>query len=266
LLILILFTVYALPMRIKLKYLTSITLFCILMPPTSDAQTADQVAHRYLDAIGGIEAWKGIETSMNEGLFIKIPPVNIFITQGNDTTNVITKFKRPDKFFYRSSNITDSLSSVMCYNGEVVWTKSKSGGLDIQSAEDGVYFSKVMSRIGLADVLLKENTEIVYLGIELLQNKEFYTLRLKGEGWFFSHKYFFDMETGLLFCSTGWDAPTIRHTLYKEYKKTGTILFHSIEEGYDEHWNLESRTIFKKRTINAEVTDSDFNVPTTSKK
>jgi len=187
-------------------------------------------------------------------------PINISTVNRKDTLNAVTKYKRPNKVFYSSFEKEGAPPSIMCYNGDFFWTQSKSGELTIQPKEDGDYFFKV-NMIGLADVLLEENAEIEYLGIEKLQETEFYTLSVKREGWSLSYKFFFDLKTGLPFCSMAIGSMIKRYAVYKDYRRNEGVMFHHVEETYDDQWNLESKAIFINRRINRPIDDSEFNAP-----
>jgi outer membrane lipoprotein-sorting protein len=243
------------------KTLTSICFY--LLSAAGFAQTAELVVNDYLKAIGGLEKWKSIETRMDEWLMIKPPVKNskIFGIQNNDTSSVIiNKYKRPDKTYIKFLKAVDSSSSIMCYNGEVLWTQSKNGKLNVQSKKDSEYFRQI-SMIGLIDVLLEKDTEIEYLGTEKLKDTMYHTLRIKRTGWFLSCKYYFDIHTGLPFCSVVIDSDTKRYTLFKNYREVNGVLFYHLEEVYDSDWNLESKTILKSIKINEPIADSEFGIP-----
>ncbi|MBP9926746.1 MAG: hypothetical protein KBF45_12240 [Cyclobacteriaceae bacterium] len=241
----------------------AIILNLLLISNSTLCQTKEEVIERYLNAIGGLKKWKSIETRMDESISTQTPSKNnrIFGIQRDDTTSVIiSKYKRPDKVYIQFLKGADSSSSIMCYNGEVLWTQGKNGELNVQSKKDSEYFRQV-SMIGLADVLLEKDTEIEYSGVEKLKEKEFYVLRIRRAGWLLSQKSYFDMETGLLFCSVSIGSDTKRYTLFKNYREVNGVLFYHLEEVYDSDWNLESKTVFKGIKINIPIADSEFNIP-----
>jgi hypothetical protein len=236
------------------------TFIGVLITLLSHAQSAEQIVRNYFEAIGGEEKWNSIESEIDECLLIKKASSNsqVFGIK-EDTAKTITKRKKPGKFSYCSLRRGDSFSSILGYNGELFWTQSKSGELSIQSHENAEYFAQ--TSMTLPYQLLEKSTEIEYLGVEKLLGTEYYTLRIKGKGWLFSSKYFFDTKTRLPFCVVSLDAPTKKYTLFKDFKRVEGVVFHYIEEVYDDQWNLIAESIFTNRRINLPVPDAEFDLP-----
>lgn len=230
-----------------------------LVPTSTPAQTKKAVIERYLNAIGGIEKLKGINSKIDEGLFVSAKKKNVRTLKG-DTLRFIFKHMRPDRIIINFLEPNYSNSSIMCYNGKFFWTKFGEGDVSIQPAQDGEYFRQT-SIIGLWEVLMEKNPEIEYLGTGKLEGKEFYTLRVKRPGWFLSSKYFFDKVTGLVFCAMTLESSITRYTIFKNYREIDGLLFHHLEEVYDNNWQLESQTIFNNIKLNIAISDNEFNVP-----
>ncbi|HMR55989.1 MAG TPA: hypothetical protein PKC10_01640 [Cyclobacteriaceae bacterium] len=245
----------------KLKLSLDLRIVWLLMfttiAVTSEAQTAKQIVTNYLQAIGGADRWGRVTSKLEEGFFVKTPSKSsqLFNIE-SDTLIVVMKHKRPNRYFHSSFDRIDSSYSILCFNGEIFWTKIR-GQLEIQSKEDSEYFKQV-SMIGLADVLLESSTIIEYLGREKLKGIEFHTLKVKRKGWLLSQKIYFDPITGLPFCSTVIDSLTKRYTLFKDYRNIDGIILHYSEEVYDEKWNLESIATFIKIELNTTIPDNDF--------
>lgn len=234
----------------------------ILLTLASAAQSSSHVIDKYLDAIGGQEKWNAIETKTEEGIFINAPPENKWVleTKKRDTLKVIIKYKRHSKLYYKSSQEENSMSSIMCYNGKIFWTQRAGGDVSIQSREYGEYFLQ-SGMIGFADVLLEKTSEVEFMGVEKLQAKEYNILKVKREGWKLPSKFYFELESGLRYCTMALGAATERYTVFKDYRKIDGVFFHFVEEGYDKHWNLESKTITERIQINVPLADEEFSVP-----
>jgi hypothetical protein len=223
----------------------------------------EEVIDNYLNAIGGTEHLNQIETKIEESVFIKYAPLKAYDFNfiPNDTLNVIYKFKRPNKIYYSSHRNTDLFEGILCHNGNYFWTRpSKTGNFSIQSKEEGDAFVQ-HSFIGLFEVLQEEDTEIEYLGIEELQGEKYNILKIKRKGWYRYHKYYFDMDTRLLYGVTVIDANAIRYTIYKDYKKVDNIYSPFVVDAYDDKWNLTSRATYTNIQLNVPIDDKEFQIP-----
>ncbi|MBL7875815.1 MAG: hypothetical protein JNL53_09125 [Cyclobacteriaceae bacterium] len=250
-------------MKFSSKLILLIIVFYVFISIKTFSQSAEQVVDRYLKAIGGVSKWNSINSKIEKALYITFPSKNsaVFGNVKIDTLKATKKFKRPSKIFYSLLRNGDSISLIMCNNNKVFWTQNKNGQLSVHSKEEGEDFVKT-SMMGFADVLLKKDTELEYLGKEKLCEEEFYVLRVKGAGWYLSSKWYFDKETGLLFCASPIDSSIKRYTIFKNYEKIDdVVLFHFLEEVYDDQWNLESRYIFINRKVNVVIDDSEFDIP-----
>lgn len=241
------------------KRIVTIVLTLFLISNSSLCQTKEVIVEKYLNALGGTEKLKGINSKIDEGLFVSAKKKNMLTLKG-DTLRFIFKHMKPDRVIINFLEPNYSNSSIMCYNGKLFWTKFGEGDISVQPAQDGEYFRQT-SIIGLWEVLMEKNPEIEYLGTEKLQGKEFYTLRVKRADWYLSSKYFFDKVTGLLFCAITLESSVTRYTLFKNYKKIDGLYFYHLEEVYDSDWQLESQTIFNKIEINTTITEGEFNLP-----
>lgn len=226
---------------------------------TTWAQSADQIVDNYFQAIGGLEKWNNIKTRIISGHLIKMPVKSIFEIGSTDTLNTLLKIKKPNKFFYESSGKA-LFSNILCFDGEILWTQSSSGLKSVKTNDEIEYFQN-LNMNGLADILAEKSTEIESLGIEKLKNVDYYVLKITVHGWMFSQKYFFDLKTGLPFCSMALGSINQRYTIYKDYRENAGMMIHYVEEVYDHLWNLESRAIFSDIRINSELDDDEFIMP-----
>lgn len=236
-----------------------LVIFFVSIQSTTWAQSADQIVDKYFQAIGGLEKWNNIKTRVLSGHLIKMPVKSIFEIGRTDTLNTLLKIKRPNKFFYESSG-KGLFSNILCFDGEILWTQSSSGLKAIKTSDEIEYFQN-LNMNGLADILTDKSTEIASLGIEKLKGVDYYVLRITVHGWMFSQKYFFDLKTGLPFCSMALGSINQRYTIYKDYRENAGMVIHYVEEVYDHLWNLESRVIYKDIRINEVLEDNEFIIP-----
>lgn len=231
---------------------------------SAKAQTKEQVIERYLKAIGGRGNWLAMRSKIDSGMIINHKSESFFnMVSRTDTVFYSSILEMPNKLkfiTYKRQRNTSSNEAwtkfSMCYNGAYLWT-GKPGSITRQSPEESEAFAKTIAS-GVPYLFLYDKTaEIEYMGKMKLDSSFYEVLKVKGTNGFFYDLLYFDLDTGLIACTVGFDTSIKRYSYTRGYRWIDNLLIDTMGESYVDGVKSSEGITFEVK-FNAVIKDSVF--------
>ncbi len=224
-------------------------ILAVMAMGTLSAQTADDVAKKYVEAIGGAKKWKAIKTR-------KI--TFSLVTQGMTLPGTVIgdsdKRERTDIAF-------NGMEIVQAYDGTTAWALSPPQGITTPTKLTGAQAEAASSKEFLDEMIdyKARGFQISLEADETIDGKAYTKIKMVKKGGK-EEFYFFDKETNLLAVKreSGLQGTTDSH--YSEYQDVDGLKVPTKIEVKSGGFTIQSITI-SKTEMNVPVTDDMFAFP-----
>jgi hypothetical protein len=245
----------------KLNLFASVMTVLFLSFNAVQAQTADEIVKKYLDAVGGVDAWKKLESIKQVGTLT-------LVTQGGMSISFSTFAARPN--LTRQEGEFQGMKFIEAYDGKIAWTVNPFAGAK-DPTKKGKDETDEAAKESFEDEFIDYATKgnkIELMGNEEIEGTKTFKVKLtrkSGEDRF----YFFDAQTFLPIMvrtvgQTGQSKGVTMETYMSDYKKVeGIMVPYSVEQKS----NGESQVIIKaeKVELNAKLNKKEiFDFPETA--
>ncbi|HUX07243.1 MAG TPA: hypothetical protein VMX35_08015 [Acidobacteriota bacterium] len=238
------------------RKLLAVALLVLMAVAVADAQTAEEIIAKAVDAMGGAEVLKAINTSRVIGRF-SIPSYGL-----NLPMEVFSK--RPNK--KKIMLDFEGQQFIRCTNGTVAWQINPMDGIT-EPTPLNAYSTRLFNMTASSDAfyfdLEARGVKTEFIGKEIVEGEELNHLRYSFPG-DFVFDLFFDARTGLprlsiiVYTNPDSGAEVELKTLLSDYRETNGITIAFREENMEG----EMQTIFEIISLetNIEVDDSIFEI------
>lgn len=235
-------------------------LFCAVLAPAAFAESADEVVGKYLEARGGLDKIKAVDSARFSGRMS---------LGGQMEAPFVWTWKRPNKL--RVEFTVQGQTGIQAFDGEQGWSLMPFMGItDPQpmAADETDVFGEQADLDGQFIDSAKKGYVIEYVGEEEVEGTPAHKIKVTNKHGDVTHVYF-DAEYFLEIKSEG--KRTLRgqeiefEATQGDYKEVDGLMFaHSIES--KPKGAPAGQTItFEKIELNVEVSDSDFAMPAVEK-
>lgn len=234
----------------------SILIFVVCVCACASAQTAEELVAKNLQARGGLEKMKAINSLRMTGSF----------DDGGFKASLGSESKRPE--FYRTTFTLQGMTQVQAYDGSTAWQISPFGGKkDPQLMGDDESRGLVESADfdgPLVDADKKGN-KIEYLGHDQVDGDDAYKLKVTLKNGDIRY-YFLDPDTFLEIQieTQQFIRGSIREsvTTLGSYKPVNGVMFpYSIESGPKNNPDARAKITIQKIEANVPINDAEFKFP-----
>jgi outer membrane lipoprotein-sorting protein len=240
-----------------MKKILTLTLLALgtLGASTGSAMTADELIAKNLDAMGGVEKIRSIQTGVMTG--------KVIVMGGMELPFKLTE-KRNHKMKIESN--IQGMDFVQCFDGKTGWSVNPmSGSQDPQEMPEiaNKLFKHEADMDGLLVDYEKKGYKVEYVGEDEVEGTPVHHLKLD-TGDDITYDMYFDAEYYMLIKRTRTfmmdDAENVEDTYYSDYKDVdGLVLPHAIEERRDGQTN--SQIMIETVEFGADVDDGIFAMP-----
>ncbi len=222
------------------------------------SQTADEIIKKNIEAKGGLNKLKSIETIRLTGKF-SMPPMGI------EEAPITIVAKRPN--LIRMDIEVMGMGVIRAFDGKTAWQTMPTQMGDLVTEEMPENEAKEMKRDSDFDGHLidymKKRHKVELIGKEAMDGTEVYNLKVTLEDGYVVN-YYFNAENYLELKSrakTSFQGQDMEgETFYGDYKEVAGILFaHSVEMRLD--GQTSQKVIFEKVELNGDVKDDYFKMP-----
>jgi zinc protease len=223
-----------------------------LASTSASLPSADQILDRYVQAIGGREAWKKMTSRISTGT-IDVPAMNLSGT-------IEIREKAPNRIV--ATIIFNSAKFSQGYDGSIGWTNDTQNGLREQTGEELTETKRDADFYHPLD-LHTLYSKFVVTGVEKINDRDAYAMEATSpEG--STDKMYFDMQSGLVLRIIGQHHMPEGVTAFTEdlsdYREVDGIKlpFKVRQTSADSTYTIE----FKEVRQNVPIEDSEFAKPT----
>ena len=202
----------------KFRTLFAVVLVIALAVPLVTAQTADDVINKAIQAIGGKDVLKAINTMKTNGT------INM-VAMGMEIPFVIYN-KRPGKM--RMEMEIQGMEMVQATDGEIAWMIMGGAAQEV-TGEQGAAFLRQGDIDGPYVDYKAKGITVEFIGKENIDGEELFNIKMTYKDGF-SMNFYFDVASGLPRMTMAKVMGMDSKTVMSDYRKVGAVLVaHSIE-------------------------------------
>jgi len=217
----------------------------------AQSEESDAIISKYFEAKGGIDQWSKLNSISKE--FDHVEYRGLFVS---DTSHFTIFLAKPNK--YKQTEVQGTAVSILGLDGDTLWVQ-RNGNSSIIPDEQLSIFKSTMVIVGMEDLFLDSTADISYIGNRDFQGKVYSVLRAKKTDWLYYYDCYFNRQTNLLYCSISTHNGVV--TFFKNHKWIHGLLFHFVEEVYDDMKNPISKSLYTKIEVDPQLEESIFKYP-----
>lgn len=236
-------------------------LFLLVMAGSSFAQSAEQVVSGYLNAVGGVDKLKAIQSVKATGTF----------QQGGMNIPFVMFQKRPNKQLIEVT--FQGMTQKLCYDGTMGWLINPFQGRTTAEKMDADQEKQQKFQADIDGPFINSKEKgflIEYVGEEDLEGSPVYRIKVTSkEGDL--REYYFDKDSYLMvkekdFIKNQDGSTSDSETNYSDYKETAGILMPFTIENVSEYQGQRYSSFLKMETMehNIAIDDAMFKMPETA--